>query len=130
MFPFTRSNSTHSVKDIQNQEAKLLEAMKRHDLQALDCLLHDDLLFIAPDGQTVTKEMDLDAHRSGSMIIERIESTIEQISLIGDSAVVVVVLDTKGSMLGNPIEGKFRYIRVWKQFGAEQKVIAGSCTKI
>ena len=49
--------------------------------------------------------MDLDSHRSGTMVVEALMSTIENISFIETTAVVVVVYDTKGKMLGNPIEG-------------------------
>jgi len=36
------------ISKIKNQ---LLYAMVEHDVNALDGLLHDDLLFITPDGQ-------------------------------------------------------------------------------
>lgn len=115
---------------IQQYEDTLLQAMLAHDVEKLDGLLHDDLLFITPDGQTITKAMDLDAHRKGLMVIERISTTIEQINIIGDSAVVTLVMDTKGKMIDTPIEGKFRYIRVWKKWGDGFKVIGGSCTAL
>lgn len=115
---------------IQHHENTLLQAMLAHDVEKLDALLHDDLLFITPDGQTVTKAMDLDAHRKGLMAIERITTVIEQINIIGDNAVVTLVMDTKGKMIDMPIEGKFRYIRVWKKLGDGFKVIGGSCTAL
>lgn len=62
------------ISKIENQ---LLQAMLEHDVNALDGLLHDDLLFITPDGQTITKAMDLDAHRKGLMIIEKISTTLK-----------------------------------------------------
>jgi ketosteroid isomerase-like protein len=115
---------------IKQYEDTLLQAMLAHDVEKLDALLHDDLLFITPDGQTITKSMDLDAHRKGLMVIERISTTIEQINIIGDNAVVTLLMDTKGKMIDMPIEGRFRYIRVWKKLGADFKVIGGSCTAL
>jgi len=107
-------------------EDELIRAIRASDVVALDQLLHDDLLFVAPNGQTVTKQMDMKSHRSGQMIVEKLESVIEEINVIGDTAVVTVVYQTKGTMLGNPIEGRFKYIRVWKLFETGWKVIAGS----
>ena len=62
---------------ILKRENDLLEAIKSSDIVHLDKLLHDDLLFISPGGQAVTKQMDLDAHRSGAMIVESLKPTVE-----------------------------------------------------
>lgn len=115
------------ISKIENQ---LLQAMLAHDVNALDLLLHDDLLFITPDGQTITKAMDLDVHRKGLMVIEKISTNIENIHVIEDLAVVTLIMDTKGKMMNMPIEGKFRYIRVWRKFADGVKVVAGSCTEL
>jgi ketosteroid isomerase-like protein len=117
-------------EDIVKLEHELIEAIKSSDVNAIDRLLHDDLLFIAPNGQTITKQMDLASHRSGTMVVEALKPTIEQINFIGMTAVVVVVYDTKGKMMGNPIEGKFRYIRFWNSMNGNWKVIGGSCIQI
>ncbi len=123
-------NSFINKEQIVKAENNLIDAMKINDVDALDDLLHDDLLFITPDGQTITKKMDIDSHKSRTMIIEKINPTIEKINLIEDAAIVTIVIDTKGTMLGQPIEGKFRYIRFWKLFENKLKVIGGSCTQI
>ena len=117
-------------EEIIKLEDKLLRAIKSSDINTLDRLLHNDLLFIAPNGQTVTKQMDLDSHRSGTMIVEELKSTIEQINFIESTAVVIVIYETKGKMLGTPIQGRFKYIRIWNLFGGDLKVIGGSCIQI
>ena len=111
-------------------ELTLIEGIKTSNVSLLDKLLHNDLLFIAPNGQTITKAMDLDSHRAGHMHVEQLIPSIENIHLMGDNAVVVVVYDTKGKMLGNPIAGKFRYLRVWKKTTDGLQVIGGSCFSI
>lgn len=115
-----------NIEKIAALEDELIRAIRASDTVALDKLLHDDLLFVAPNGLTVTKQMDLESHRSGQMIVEKLNSAIEQIKVIDDTAIVTVVYDTKGTMLGNLIEGRFKYIRVWKLFKAEWKIIGGS----
>ena len=89
---------------ITELENKLAEAIKSSDLAFLNKVLHDDLLFLAPSGQMITKVMDLASHRAGEIIVEQLVDRIEEINIIDDTAVVGVVYDTKGSMLGNPIE--------------------------
>ena len=115
---------------ITELENKLAEAIKSSNLAFLNKVLHDDLLFLAPSGQMITKAMDLASHRAGEIIVEQLVDRIEEINIIDDTAVVGVVYDTKGSMLGNPIEGQFRYIRIWKQFPDGIKVIGGCCMQL
>lgn len=111
-------------------EDELAKAIQSSNNYTLDKLLHTDLLFISPNGETITKEMDLAFHRSGTMVVEELNPAIEQINLIENTAVVVVVYDTKGKMLGNPIQGRFRYIRIWSSFDGNLKVIGGSCIQL
>jgi ketosteroid isomerase-like protein len=115
------------IKDLENQ---LVEAIKKSDIAILDQMLHNDLLFLAPNGQLITKAMDIASHQAGQMIVEELILTIEEINIINDNAIAIVVYSTKGTMLGNPIQGQFRYIRMWKQFTDGIKVIGGSCIQI
>ena len=115
---------------IIKMEDQLLEAIKTSDIDTLDKLLHHDLLFITPSGQVITKQMDLASHRLGTMVVEELVPTIEQINLIENTAIVIVVYETKGKMLGNPIQGRFRYLRNWSIFDGQWKVISGSCTQL
>lgn len=117
----------HEIVDL---EGKLIEGIKTSDIPFLDKILHDDLLFLAPNGQLITKAMDLASHKAGQMIVDEITSIIQEIKIIDDTAMVAIVYNTKGKMLGTPINGQFRYIRVWKRFGDGLKVIGGSCIKL
>lgn len=116
--------------DVVNAEIELLTAIKKADVLALENILHDDLLFNLPDGNTITKEFDLASYRSGKMKVDALEAADQIINLIDDTAVVAVTVSLKGSFDNNPINGVFRYIRVWKQFGESLKVIAGSCIQL
>lgn len=115
---------------IGNAENELLLAIKNADILVLERLLHDDLLFNLPNGQTVTKEIDLNVYRSGKMKIDYLETSNQLINIIGDSAVVCVNVLLKGNYDNSPLDGIFRYIRVWKQLDEGLKVIAGSCAAI
>lgn len=116
--------------DIEELEYRLIEGIKKSDLDFLDKIMHDDLLGIAPNGQKITKEMDLTSHREGNMVVDKIVPHIEEIRIIEDIAVVNITYDTKGIMLGSPIEGKFKYNRIWKAFDDEPKIIAVSCMQV
>lgn len=111
-------------------ERQLLEAMQKSDIAILAELIHDDLLFVLPTGEVITKKMDLETHKSGNLTLAEIVSSIDAINLINDNAVVTLTSNIKGKMLDQNFEGTFRYIRVWKMFDGKFKIIAGSCVSI
>ncbi|WP_406844606.1 nuclear transport factor 2 family protein [Flavobacterium soyae] len=115
---------------IVNAEIELLTAVKNADVSVLEQILHDDLLFNLPDGQTITKEFDLNSYRSGKMKIDSLEASDQIVNIIDNLAVVTVSVSLNGTYDNNPINGVFKYIRVWKQFDGHLKVIAGSCVQL
>jgi len=117
--------------EVVNAEIELLTAIKKADVSVLEKMLHDDLLFNLPDGNTITKELDLESYRLGKMQIETLEASDQTINIINDDvAVVAVTVSLRGTYDGNPIVGAYRYIRVWKQFNEDLQVIAGSCVAL
>lgn len=117
-------------QDIKELEEKLAQAIKSRDLSELNQFIHDDFLFIAPNGLTITKEMELSSHRSGTMIVDELEVTFKDINIVGDCAIVMSVYQTKGRFMDMPIEGMFKYIRTWKKTLEGLKVISGSCVRL
>ena len=107
-------------------EERLLEAMKTSNADLLDSLLHDALLFNGPTGETATKAMDLANYRAGGIHLHTVEPSDRQVSIIGDDAVVAVTVTLRGNYMGQDIDGRFRYLRVWKSFDGAWKVIGGS----
>ena len=107
-------------------ENRLLEALKTGDINVLDELIHDDLIFNIPTGQTITKAMDIDNYRSGILIVSEILATDQVIKSIDDISTVAVTLHLKAKYADQIVDGKFRYLRVWKLFDNSWKVIAGS----
>jgi len=115
-----------SREDVVEAESKLFSAQLVSDVDILDQLLHDDLIAVAPTGQLITKEMDLNSHRAKTMTIEEASTAIDEIKITGDTALSVVTMTAKGKVMGEPLEGKFRYFRVWKSFDGQLKVIGAS----
>ncbi len=73
-------------EEVVDAENKLFSAQLASDVDTLDQLLYDDLIAIAPTGQIITKEMDLNSHRTKTMVIEHASITIDSIKIIGDTA--------------------------------------------
>lgn len=113
-------------EEIVEVENKLFSAQLISDVDILDQLLYDELIAVAPTGQVITKEMDLNSHRAKTMIIEEASTEIDDIKITGDTALSIVTMTAKGKVMGTPLEGKFRYFRVWKRFDEQLKVIGAS----
>lgn len=118
------------LTQIHESEKELLQAMRQGDIEKLETLIHDDVLFILPSGQAITKEMDLAVYRSGDFSLLEIKADIEQINIIGDTAVATIVKELRGSMSGQEFSGRFRYIRIWKKTENQWQVIGGSGIQI
>lgn len=112
--------------NILEQENKLYKAIKDGNITVLDQLLHDDLLFILPSGETITKENDLDTYRDGALKVDELLPEIENLNIIDDLAVITLTMKLKGKFNDVPFEASFRYIRFWKKFGDGIKVVGGS----
>ncbi len=111
-------------------EKKLLNALENNNISTLEELLHDDLIFNIPTGQTITKQMDIENLKSGVLVIESITPRDQIINIIEDTATVAVTLALKANYSGNKIDNDFRYLRVWKLCNESWKVIAGSGCQI
>ncbi|MDR0235768.1 nuclear transport factor 2 family protein [Acinetobacter sp.] len=111
-------------------ENKLLEAMKNADIDVLDELLHDNLIFNIPTGQTITKAEDIESYRLGVMTIHEISATEYVIKTIENISTVAVTVYLKAKYAEHAIDGQFRYLRVWKRTDHSWKVISGSAFKV
>ncbi len=116
--------------EILGLEDKLYKAIKESDVQVLDELLHEDLLFISPNREVITKEIDLNTYRDGDLDINELVPKVENLNIIDDLAVITLTIDLKGSYKTQSFEAKYRYIRFWKKFSEGIKVIGGSGTQI
>jgi len=112
--------------EILNLENTLYEAIKNSDTEVLDKLLHADLLFVVPSGQTITKEMDLQTYREGNLKVEELIPKVEELNIIEDLAVITLQMELRGNYNSEPFEANYRYIRFWKRFPEGIKVVGGS----
>lgn len=126
-----QEHDTESIKkQILHVEQRLLQAQKDSDISHLDYLLHDDLLFVAPNNEIVTKMNDLEMHRSGNMKVLASHTEEPIVKISGDTATVIADVHMRVEFYGQSYEGLYRYLRVWKACGTDWKIIAGSCSQL
>lgn len=105
-------------------ERALQAAMRSSDAEALERLLHPDLLAVAPDGSLVDRAADLAAHRSGRFAIAALDEVELDVRVAGDTAVTFAVLDVTGTIDGADASGRLRYTRTWVRDAATWRVLA------
>jgi len=113
-----------TIETIQALEQRLLDATFASDLDTLDVLLADNLVFITHTGALTGKKTDLDAHRSGLLKLTELSAADEQIRVFGASAVVTLKLALAGTFDGEAFAGTFRYTRVWAQPAGVWQVVS------
>ena len=113
---------------IKHAEARLRDAMLASDVEVLDDLLDEALLFCGPDGSLVHKEDDLAAHSSGMQRLTKLEPRELVVELHDDDlGVVSALVELAGTMGEQPFGGTFRYVRTWRRgHDGAWRILAGS----
>jgi ketosteroid isomerase-like protein len=94
-------------------ERALQAAQLAGDVDALDRLLHPDLLAVGPDGQLADKAADIAAHRARVFEIDELEELELRTVSDGETAVTFVLVRLRGSIGDEEIAGLVRYTRTW-----------------
>jgi len=115
---------------IADLEEKLLDGFKRTDLNTLNLLFADGMLFHDQYGNVLDKEMDLEAYRSGVIKINKINVSKREIRVFDSIVIVSASLFIKGSYSNILLNGKYQWLRVWGKVREDWKVISASCTSI
>lgn len=115
------------LQDIELLEKRIITAMITADVKALNELIHEDLQFVVPNGQTITKKEDLATYESGAMKISNITATKQKISIVENTAIVITEVLMTGKYTTISIDGTYTVMRVWKKANNRWSIIAGSC---
>jgi hypothetical protein len=116
--------------EIIKMEERLRMAMLTSNVEALDVLIHNRLLFIGPDGEVYRKTDDLELHRTGQTQFTRIELTDLQIEQYDSTAVTIALVNLAGTYKGKAFEGRSRYTRTWMYSNQQWRIISGSVCSV
>jgi ketosteroid isomerase-like protein len=116
---------------IRDCEAQLYAAMLASNVDELDRLIADDLLFVGPTGELATKEMDLELHRTGGAEFTEFVPKELEIRVWSDQFVFAVAQTfLSGTYLGNTFAGDYRYTRVWRKGKSGWQIAGGSVSAL
>src|SRR5271156_1937365 len=110
----------HEKKHAAKQQVEALEEQWRQaqlagDVATMDKLLSDDYIGISVTGQVNTKMQQLDRMRSHKFALTKLELGEMQVKLVGSIAIVTSRAEVEGTNDGVPIQGTFRYTRVYQR---------------
>src|ERR1700678_1210130 len=104
----------HDAKrQVEALEEEWRQAQLAGDVAAMDKLLSDDYIGISVTGQVNTKMQQLDRMRSHKFVLTKLELGEMQVKLVGSIAIVTSRAEVEGNNEGVPVQGTFRYTRVY-----------------
>ena len=119
------------LEQIKICEDQLKLAMLNSDISALERLISNNLIFTNHLGQLMSKQDDLQAHRSGILKINQITLSEQKIMPLENTVVVSVKASINGSFDGTSSDNDFRFTRVWSKSDSDSwQVIAGHSSVI
>lgn len=116
--------------EVRQLEEALRIAMLSSDVQALDALIADDLIFVGPSGEVFGKQDDLALHRSGRQKLSVADWHSVEIATHDQTAVALITADLVGTFDGAAFSGRFRYCRFWGKRSGVWRVLGGSVVSL
>jgi hypothetical protein len=118
------------LAEVAEREQALRRAMLAGDVEALDELIDDSLVFTGPDGRLLSKADDLAAHRRGTFRFRTLNLLDAQFHRVGGMVLTTTRADVAGILGENEVGGSFAYTRLWKRSPTVWRIVAGHCALI
>jgi ketosteroid isomerase-like protein len=100
----------NEIKDLERQR---LEAMGRNDVEALDALLSDNLLYLHSTGDRDGKSAMLEQIGDGTIVYREVRPHVPEVHILGDTAVLFGHIDADVTRGGNDRTLDYDYLAVW-----------------
>jgi hypothetical protein len=115
---------------IRALEERLWRAQLSADVETLDELIADDLLFTGLSGSLETKAADLQQHRSGGLKITKLDPMELRVRAIPGGAITSVKMDAAALVAGKLTSATLRYTRIWISEDGRWQIVGGHMSVI
>ncbi|WP_077147362.1 nuclear transport factor 2 family protein [Sphingopyxis sp. KK2] len=117
------------IEAIATCEEELRLAMLASDVETLEQMLADDMIFVDQLGIRRSRGDDIAAHRSGLLDLSSLDFRGDRIIRAhGELASVIVTADVAGTYDGAAFFGTFAYLRLWKLQDGRWQITLAQCT--
>ena len=117
-------------EEIQDLEERWRTATLASDMASIDTMLADDYVGISWNGQVNTKSTQLDRIRTRSLAITGMQIYDTRIKLLGQVAIVTAEAEVNGTNDNVPIQGNYRYTRVYQHLPSGWKITNFEATRL
>lgn len=117
-------------EEIQDLEEKWRAATLASDTASIDGMLADDYVGISWNGQVNTKSSQLDRIRTRSLAITGMQIYDTRIKLLGQVAIVTAEAEVTGMNDNVPMQGNYRYTRVYQHLPSGWKITNFEATRL
>ncbi len=111
------------VRIIERLEKRWQQAELDGNTSVMASMLSDEYLGIYANGTLATKAETLASFKNGNTRFKSIESSDRKIRVYGNTAVVVSKADVIGVNDGEPLNGHYRYTRVYHRRNGVWKIV-------
>ena len=112
---------TGEIEALENQRA---EAMQAGDVDALDALISDKLIYLHSSGGRDSKESYLAQLRSGAITYQRVAPPEPEVHVAGDTAVVFGRMNADVVRDGKNLALDYDYLSVWAKENGRWQFLA------
>jgi ketosteroid isomerase-like protein len=112
------------VHTIQRLEAQWRLAQLKGDIATMASMLSNEYLGIYSDGTLATKAETIGAVKAGTLRFTEMDVSDVKIRVFGTTVVVVSKARVEGTKDGEPIDGNYRYTRVYHRINGVWKIVS------
>lgn len=123
-------DETLQTQAVEALERGRVSAMLACDVDALDRLLHDDVVFGHTNGHADDKVTYLDKFRAGTVRYFDADHRIERVRVLGDAALVNFRLTMRAELLGGSRHLDVAALTVWTRRDGRWRMVAHQPTVI
>jgi ketosteroid isomerase-like protein len=117
-------------QDISALIDQYTKALLDKDVARLDQIWADDLSFVNPRGELLSKENRMDNVKSGATAFKSIQLLDKRIRTYGQTAVAVCKVATEAQYSGEEASGTYSATTVWVRTGPTWRMVAVQMTRI
>ena len=118
------AQAQHAHKEHKRDEKREIEAAEQQwrtaqlagDVATMDKLLAEDYFGISNNGQLNNKTQQLERLQKRMLVLTKIDVSDVKIKLLGRVGIVTSLAQLEGTNDGRPLQGLFRYTRIYKRY--------------
>ena len=120
-------NAEEQIKTLADQFNK---AYAKADTGFMEKYFADEFTAIHSDGKLSTKAQEIANIKSSSLKWDSVDVHERKIHAYGDTAVVIGLASSKGTLGGKPYTGDYRTTEIWVKHNGNWKIVAFQSTRV